>query len=190
MHQGLILHAKQNELLQKIVNKRHEIFYHEFLSKFVKDSIQGIYHRSFWYLYKLAKFHIQVTMKTMNLVPWCYTKLTWRHVRMWLWLWAKWTSVLTIRVICPMFPTRVACFPAAGTVGCKITQIQLKDVLIDLNNAYGTYCMNSCMMYPFFFPFNSNKQENQDNWILTYHKRFSKHIIFLSIIDLKLYISD
>lgn len=50
-------------------------------------------------------------------------QLTWRHVSMWLRLCVKWTSLLTIRVIWPMFPARGACFPVAGTVGWKITQV-------------------------------------------------------------------
>ena len=47
---------------------------------------------------------------------------TWRKACMWLWLWAKLTSLLAKRVIYPTFPARGVCLPAAATVGCKITQ--------------------------------------------------------------------
>jgi len=125
-------------------------------------------------------------MKTINLVSWIYRKLTWRRDRMWLWLWAKSMSLLAIRVICPMFPTRVAGFPDAGTVRCKITQIQLKDVLVHLNIAYRIHHMNSCLIYlSFHFYLNKNMKKIKIAEFHMLSKKNSKCVVFLSVILLR-----
>jgi len=46
-----------------------------------------------------------------------------------------------------MFPIRVPCFPTAGTVGCKITTLVEKGVLVDFT-AYRDYAC-SAYGYPY-----------------------------------------
>lgn len=98
-------------------------------------------------------------------------QLTWRHVSMWLRLCAKWTSLLTILVICPMFPARGVCFPAAGTVGWKITQDEwigssILNVSVEMEHFELHIGSSPSPLECFLFLINSIKyKENQDNLI-------------------------